>query len=139
LPARVLVIDDDIATTELLRFMLTQESFDVYTANNAEEGLGVFRENHPDLVVLDLLLPDRDGWRICQDMRAISKVPILILSALDRTDLMVKALDQGADDFLVKPVSKGVFIAHMNMLLRRSQAELTAIETNDINKRSILR
>jgi two-component system, OmpR family, response regulator MprA len=118
---KVLVIDDDPAMTELLKLLLRSTTSEVLTANSGPEGLELAKQNSPDVIVLDLMMPDMDGWEVCERMRKFSDVPILILSALDNPGVVARALDAGADDYLIKPVPSGVLIAHMKNLIRRAQ------------------
>jgi DNA-binding response OmpR family regulator len=116
----VLTIDDDYAITELLSTILHTHGFDVITANNSEEGLQLIAEKSPDAVTLDLMMPDINGWEMCKRIRAFSKIPILVLSAINDPDMVARVLDAGADDFIVKPVPSAVLIARLNMVLRRT-------------------
>jgi len=117
---RILVIDDDHGMTDLLTILLTPASSEVLTANSAPDGIEMVRKHLPDVVILDLVLPQMDGWDVCRKVREFSNVPILILSALDTPGLIAQALDNGADDYLTKPISSGTLIAHLNKLVRRS-------------------
>ncbi len=129
----VLVIDNDVALTEILKATLEPEAFEVHTAHEVEEGIDAIRRLKPDVIVLDLYLPDKDGWRVCRDIRAFSNVPILILSVLNNPDAIAQALDEGADDYLIKPVPSGILVAHLKNLIRRARAEQVAISTrNDL-------
>ena len=125
----VLVIDNDVALTEIFKALLEPEAFEVFTAHQVEDGLEAIRRLNPDVIVLDLYMPDKDGWQICRDIRAFSKSPILILSVLNNPDAVAKALDEGADDYLIKPVPSGVLIAHLKNLIRRSRGEQVGIST----------
>jgi DNA-binding response OmpR family regulator len=116
---KVLVIDDDAAMTDLLGLLLKTHSLDVYMANTGEDGIRLTHEISPDVIILDLMMPGMDGWQVCTQVRLFSKVPILVLSALDNPGMVASALDAGADDYLVKPVPIGVLIAHLNSLTRR--------------------
>jgi len=120
---KVLTIDDDPALTELLTVLLKTHGLDAYMANSGEEGLQMIHKISPDVVILDLMMPEMDGWQVCTAIRTFSNVPILILSALDSPGLIARALDGGADDYLVKPVPSGVLIAHLNNLFRRASFE----------------
>lgn len=117
---RILVIDDDTGMTDLLTILLTPASSEVLTSNSAREGIQMVRDRQPDVVILDLMLPEMDGWQVCSAIREFSNVPILILSALDTPGLVAQALDNGADDYLTKPISSGTLIAHLNKLVRRA-------------------
>ncbi|MHC1740004.1 MAG: PleD family two-component system response regulator [Anaerolineaceae bacterium] len=116
---KILVIDDDPAMTELLKLILEPTEATVITSNSGISGLKRFKETNPDIVVLDLLMPEMDGWQVCTTIREVSRVPIMILSVLNNPGLVARALDMGADDFLVKPVKSAVLIAHINNLTRR--------------------
>lgn len=116
----VLSIDDDPAITELLSILLRSHGFEVFTANNSEEGLRLIKEQNPGIVILDLMMPGMDGWQVCRTVRTFSNVPILILSALNDPGMVASALDAGADDYLVKPVPSAILVAHLNKLIRRT-------------------
>jgi len=118
----ILTIDDDPAITELLSVILRANGFDVLIANSGEEGVRIAKEKLPRLMILDLMMPDMDGWQVCKAVRAFTSVPILILSALDDPSVVASILDAGADDYLVKPVPSAVLIAHLNKITRRTGA-----------------
>jgi DNA-binding response OmpR family regulator len=120
MPKTVLAIDDDNAITELLAMLLRTHGYEVLTANDGEEGVKFIKEKTPHVVVLDLMMPGMDGWQVCKRVRAFSNVPIVILSALDDPAMIASALDAGADDYLVKPVSSSILVAHLNRLIRRT-------------------
>jgi DNA-binding response OmpR family regulator len=127
---RVLVIDDDLGMTDLLTILLTPASSEVITANTAPEGIRLVKKCNPDVVILDLMLPEMEGWQVCQTIRETSDVPILILSAIDIPGLVAQALDSGADDYLTKPISSGTLIAHLHKLVRRPKLlKKTVVET----------
>ncbi len=120
---RVLTIDDDPAMTGLVTQMLKKHGFDPFVANTGEEGVKLIRKISPDVVILDLMMPGMDGWQVCAEVRSFSDVSILVLSALDNPGMVTSALDAGADDYLIKPVSSGILIAHLNTLTRRAGTE----------------
>jgi len=118
--AKILVVDDDEKITSLLRRSLTFEGYDVRTAHDGRAGLQAMLENEPDLVVLDVMMPNLDGWEVCARIRKSgSKVPILMLTAKDEVKDRVKGLDLGADDYLVKPFALEELLARVRALLRR--------------------
>jgi len=121
MPITVLAIDDDVALSELYSIILRGHNFEVLVANTGEEGLQILKEKTPQIVILDLMMPGMDGWQTCKAIRAFSDVPILILSALDDPSVITSILDTGADDYLVKPFSSAVLVAHLNKLLRRAE------------------
>lgn len=117
----ILVIDDDPAMTELLAALLQTIPAKVTAVNSGQEGVDQTHQNKPDIIILDLMMPEMDGWQVCKKIREFSNVPILILSALDHPGMVATALDAGADDYLIKPVSSGMLIARIHTLLRRSK------------------
>ncbi len=117
---KILVIDDDAAVTDLLSLLLKSQGFEVASTNHSGDGLNMIRESQPDLVVLDLMMPDVDGWEVCRAVRAFSQVPIIVLSALNDPSMIASVLDAGADDYLTKPTPSRVLVAHINRLLKRN-------------------
>jgi DNA-binding response OmpR family regulator len=120
MPKTVLTIDDDTAITELLAMLLRTHGYEVRTVNSGEEGVEAIKKYNPHVVILDLMMPGLDGWQVCKTVREFSNVPIVILSALDDPAMIASALDAGADDYLVKPVSSSILVAHLNRLIRRT-------------------
>lgn len=119
---KILVIDDDIAITELMSMLLKTHGFDVISTNSGSEGINLAREKNPSVILLDLMMPDVDGWQVCKVVRTFSNVPILILSAINDPRMVASVLDAGADDFLVKPVPSSVLVAHIRKMVRRTGA-----------------
>jgi DNA-binding response OmpR family regulator len=124
---KVLVIDDDPDMTDLLSLLLKTRGFDVISCNNGEEGVQKARNDPPRVIILDLMMNGMDGWQVCAAIRKFSKVPILILTALDNPGTVVSALDAGADDFLTKPVSSGLLVSRLKTLTRRTQEKESGI------------
>ena len=127
---KILVIDDDEGMTELLSMVLSPESSQVITANTGPKGIEMAKGQSPDIIILDLMMPEMNGWSICQQIRKFSDVPILILSAIDSPSLVAKALDVGADDYLVKPVSSSTLLARLNQLTRRAKTTQASKSAN---------
>lgn len=119
--ARVLVIEDDEAILKLLRRGLAYEGYQVDTAMDGQSGLTLARDNPPDLVVLDLMLPGIDGLEVCRRLRAGGPVPILILTAKESINDRIQGLDVGADDYMTKPFNLDELLARARALLRRAQ------------------
>lgn len=119
--ARILIIEDDEAILKFLRRGLAYEGYIVDVALDGQTGLALARDNPPDLVVLDLMLPGIDGLEVCRRLRAGGAVPILILTAKDSVSDRVLGLDMGADDYMVKPFSLDELLARIRALLRRAQ------------------
>ncbi|NDB69916.1 MAG: DNA-binding response regulator [Methylocystaceae bacterium] len=115
---RILVVDDERQIQRFLSPSLKMEGYDVVLAGNAAEAMEMMVRENPDLVVLDLGLPDRDGKSVISDIRSRSPVPILILSARDEESEKIAALDMGANDFIVKPFSVGELLARVRAALR---------------------
>lgn len=120
---RVLVVDDDAKTVELVRLYLTRDGYRVFTAYDGLEALRLARENRPDLIVLDLMLPGMDGLQVCRTLRAESDVPIVMLTARVSEQDRLEGLDLGADDYITKPFSPRELAARVRAVLRRLPKE----------------
>lgn len=121
---RVLVIDDDPSVTSLLKRGLAYESYRVVTASSGKEGLELARENPPDLVILDVMMPGMDGLEVCRRLRAADpSLPIVMLTARDGVGDQVLGLETGADDYVVKPFTFEVLLARIRALLRRTEQQ----------------
>ncbi len=120
---KVLVIDDDTAMTDLLKLLLEPAKSTILTANTAYDGIALAKEKSPDIIILDIMIPDMTGWDLCSVLRTFTAAPILILSALDIPGMVARALNAGADDYLIKPVTSLILTAHINKLVRRAQIE----------------
>jgi two-component system KDP operon response regulator KdpE len=132
MPGRILVIDDEPQITRVLRAALSAQGFDVRTANDPEEGLLLFKDWTPDLVVTDLMMPGISGVEVTRAIRTRSATPILILSVRDHERSKVEALDAGADDYITKPFSIQELLARVRAHLRRAPERTTAaIEEGD--------
>lgn len=119
----ILIIDDDEKIISMLRRGLAFEGYDVYSAHNGSEGLQMMLTADPDLVVLDVMMPQVDGFEVCRRIReGGSSVPILMLTAKDEVENRVKGLDLGADDYLVKPFALEELLARVRALLRRKES-----------------
>src|SRR5262244_3174968 len=119
--ARILVVDDVAANVKLLEARLSAEYFDVVTAMNGAEALAICDKAERDIVLLDVMMPDMDGFKVCRRLKANRKthhIPVVMVTALDAPSDRVKGLDAGADDFLTKPVSDVALIARVRSLSR---------------------
>jgi len=133
---RVLVVDDDTALAEMLGIVLRGEGFEPVLCADGERALGLFRESRPDLVLLDLMLPGKDGIEVCREIRLESGVPIVMLTAKSDTVDIVLGLESGADDYIVKPFKPKELIARIRTRLRRTddvRPEALAIGDLDID------
>lgn len=117
----ILLIDDDEKLTEPLHHQLTLLGYRVCVAGGGRTGLGMVMVEKPDVIVLDIMLPEMDGWQTCQEIRRFSQVPIIMLTALGTEVDRVRGLELGADDYLTKPFSFHELLARVRSMLRRVQ------------------
>lgn len=125
--ARVLVIDDEESIRRALKSILSMRKYEVSLAGSGAEGISLAIETNPELVILDLTLPDMDGMEVCRELRTWMTSPILILSVRGNESDKIRALDLGADDYLTKPFSAGELLARMRALLRRSESRVVQL------------
>ena len=118
--AKVLIVEDDPHTRELVRVYLDREGHDVLTADNGIDGLRAAREEAPDIILLDLMLPGMDGRDVCQALRGESDVPIVMLTARVQEGDRLEGFDLGADDYITKPFSPREVVARIRAVLRRA-------------------
>ncbi len=121
---KVLVVDDDKNICELLKLYLNKEGFETYFAYDGSEAVTSAKENEPDIIILDVMMPVINGWEACKLIRQFSDVPIIMLTALDTTENKVQGLNIGADDYIVKPFEPVEVIARINAHLRRADKSL---------------
>jgi len=125
-----MVVDDDQDLAEMLGIVLTSSGFDVDLVSRGDEALEVFRNNPPDLVLLDVMLPGIDGIEVCRLIRKESMVPIVMLSAKGETQDIVRGLEAGADDYMQKPFrDKAELVARIRTRLRRTHSDVTGLLT----------
>jgi DNA-binding response OmpR family regulator len=123
MPKTILIVEDDVNIRELLQLYLSQEGYQIETAGDGLEGLRAFKRIHPDLVLLDLMMPVMDGTQTMREIRAISKTPVIILTAKGETFDKVNGLELGADDYITKPFEMREVIARIHAVLRRFDSE----------------
>ena len=116
---KILIVDDDSNIAELIFLYLTKECFDVKIAEDGNEALDAFKQYHPDLVLLDLMLPGMDGYQVCREIRKTSHVPVIMMSAKGEVFDKVLGLELGADDYIVKPFDTKELVARIKAVLRR--------------------
>jgi two-component system KDP operon response regulator KdpE len=121
LEKRILVIDDDVDFSKLTSLIFKSSGADVIVASNGPEGMGQLFTQQPDLIILDAMMPGIDGFQICKRIRQYSKIPLIMMSAMDHDELMLRGLEAGADDFLSKPVNPEILLARANALIRRTE------------------
>ena len=120
---KILVVDDDLNICELLKLYLENEGYMVFTANDGQEAVDTFQNKTPDLVLLDIMLPKKDGWQVCREIRKISSAPIIMLTAKGETFDKVLGLELGADDYVVKPFDAKEVMARVKAVLRRTNGD----------------
>jgi DNA-binding response OmpR family regulator len=118
---KILVVDDDKMILDLVQRSFAREGAEVTMAENGRVGLRRFFGLRPDLVVLDIMMPEIDGWEACRQIRVLSEVPIILLTSLDQDEDIIRGLDAGADDFISKPFSPKVLLARARAALRRGE------------------
>ena len=118
---KIMVVDDDPNIRELVRLYLEKEGFEVTCAERGDEAVKMFRASPPNLMLLDVMLPGMDGWQVCREVRKISNIPIIMLTAKDETFDKVLGLELGADDYIVKPFDMKELVARIKAVIRRFQ------------------
>jgi len=132
---KILVIDDEEDIRELLNYNLTKEGYKVLLASDGNEGLRIIREQKPDLIVLDLMLPGLDGLDVCRIVkndRDLKNIPIVMLTAKGEEEDIINGLDLGADDYITKPFSVSVLIARIKTVFRRMEPDARSISSSPI-------
>ncbi len=119
---KILVVDDDKNICDLLRMYLEKEGYAVALAHNGVDAVNAFSVENPDLVLLDIMLPQLDGWQVCREIRKLSEKPIIMLTAKDETFDKVLGLELGADDYVTKPFDTKEIVARIKAVLRRTSA-----------------
>lgn len=128
---KILVVDDDKNICDLLRMYLEKDGYSVALAHNGADAVKAFGTENPDLVLLDIMLPQLDGWQVCREIRKISEKPIIMLTAKDEIFDKVLGLELGADDYVTKPFDTKEIIARIKAVLRRASAVKTE-ETKEV-------
>jgi len=118
--ATVLLVEDDSRLLRAVKLYLDDEDYEIITASNGREGVQKMYRHRPDLIVLDIMMPEMDGWQACERIREFNDVPIIMLTALGQTSDKVRGLGTGADDYLVKPFDLEELAARIQALLRRA-------------------
>ena len=134
---KVLVVDDDKNICELLKLYLVKEGFNVVFAYDGSEAVTKAKEEKPNIIVLDVMMPVINGWEACKLIRQFSDVPIIMLTALDTTENKVQGLNIGADDYIVKPFEPVEVVARINAHLRREEKTAENVNESDNNERVV--
>lgn len=129
---RVLVVDDDPSISEMIAILLESEGYEVSVCANGSNVLPLFRAEHPDLVLLDVMLPGLDGVSVCRQLRDESDVPIIMMSAKTDSVDVIAGLEAGADDYVTKPFENSVLLARVKVRLRRQESESEVIKVADL-------
>ncbi len=145
-PKKILLIEDDVGLAEFVQYQIRRQGYQVLIAHRGEEGLRRAYEWQPDLILLDIMMPEMDGWTVCQRLREMSNVPIIFTTALGAERDVVRGLELGADDYLVKPFGPKELLARIQAVLRRHvqhrpQGKLyqNGRLTIDVERRQVLR
>ena len=125
----ILLIDDDENICKVIKLYLEKEGMDIHVAGNGKEGIDMFAQINPDLVLLDIMMPGMDGMEVIKLIRKESNVPVIMLTAKSDTFDKVLSLEMGADDYIVKPFEPKELIARIKAVLRRSEPSVTEVET----------
>ena len=116
----IMIVDDDPNIVQLIRLYLTRDGYDAVSYGRGDEALAAFKQDPPSLLILDIMLPGMDGWSVCREVRKISQIPIIMLTAKDDTFDKVLGLELGADDYMTKPFDGKELLARVKAVLRRS-------------------
>lgn len=130
--SKILIVDDDNNIAELISLYLIKECFDTKIVNDGKEALQAFETYHPNLILLDLMLPGIDGYQVCREVRAKSNIPIIMLSAKGEIFDKVLGLELGADDYMIKPFDSKELVARVKAVLRRYQPIKAEEPSSDI-------
>ena len=136
---RILLIEDEQDIREIIGSFLSDEGYDVAAVSDGEKGLEELRAEEPDLVLLDVMLPGKDGWQILKEIRKTSDAAVIMLTALGRTDDKVKGLSGGADDYIHKPFDLAEMKSRMEAVLRRTRPQLAKMKLAIDDKRKLVR
>ena len=123
---RVLIIDEDPSMTDLLKIVLDPMNYIIHTTSADSQGIDQINSTYYDVVIVELLSTEANGLDVCREIRSVSKVPIVVLSVVNKPGMVEQALDAGADEYLLKPVPTKVLTARLNTLARRARAEWEA-------------
>ncbi|ERI98595.1 MULTISPECIES: response regulator transcription factor [Eubacteriales] len=129
---KILVVDDDKNICELLRLYIDKEGYQTVVAYDGKQALKLFEEEAPCLIVLDVMMPELDGWQVCREIRKSSDVPIIMLTAKGETFDKVLGLELGADDYVVKPFESKEIVARIKAVLRRTGTRAQASDVKEV-------
>ena len=124
---RVLIVEDEVKISKIINMYLEKEGIETFSAYNGVEALKLFKETSPHLICLDIMMPLKDGWEVAKEVRAVSNVPIIMLTALQSEDDILKGYTFKIDDYVVKPVSPKVLIAKIKNILEKQKDDISVI------------
>ena len=130
---KILVVDDDKNICELLRLYIEKEGDQTVLAHDGKQALAVFEEEKPSLIILDVMMPELDGWQVCREIRKTSDVPIIMLTAKGETFDKVLGLELGADDYVVKPFDSKEIVARIKAVLRRTGPKSSVSDIKEVS------
>jgi DNA-binding response OmpR family regulator len=134
LDTKILIIDDDAAVCEMIKNYFEKEGYEVKAVNDGVAGVDSFKLYNPDIVLLDIVLPKKDGWQVCREIREVSNQPIIMISAKSDTFDKVLGLELGADDYVVKPFDIKELSARVKSVLRRTRTHSSSKTDNEVIK-----
>lgn len=134
LDTKILVIDDDISICDTIKNYFEKEGYEIKAVNDGISGIDSFKLYDPDIVLLDIVLPKKDGWQVCREIREVSNKPIIMISAKNETFDKVLGLELGADDYLVKPFDIKELSARIKAVLRRTRSHSAIKNDNEVIK-----
>ena len=134
LDTKILIIDDDAAVCETIKNYFEKEGYEVKAVNDGNSGVDNFKLYNPDIVLLDIVLPKKDGWQVCREIREVSNQPIIMISAKNDTFDKVLGLELGADDYVVKPFDIKELSARVKAVLRRTRTHSSTKTDNEVIK-----
>lgn len=120
---KILTIDDDGNIRRMIEHTFTEAGAEVFSASNGPDGLRLLYKHKPDLIILDIMMPEMDGWQVCRQIRQLTDVPVILLTALKSDEEIIQGLEVGADDFISKPFNPKVLLARARAVLRRVEQE----------------
>jgi len=123
MPKKILIIEDELPIQSVLKELLLDAGYEIVTANDGVEGIAAFHSEKIDLVLLDIMMPNLDGYSVCKRIRQESAIPIIMLTALDEEEAQIKAYEMQADDYITKPFSLKLVLLHIEAVLRRGLAK----------------
>ena len=121
IPTRLLVLDQDTLGENFLKQILNPNGYEIYKVSSSAEGIHTTRSWNPDVIIINIMQPSANGWKLCKRLREYSQAPILVLSAVSDPNSIARWLDAGADDYMTKPFSSEMLVAHLQKLTRRTK------------------